>query len=369
MFKCSFCNFVIFSLGSVFNPRWGLGKNLHHHSQAWTMLTDPAKMKKIECLIHLFFAEETVAWHTSSRSISYPFIFVSFDKHSSSFLLSLCFKFQGLPSNLELSQRLPRRYSQNPADVFALVKHNICDTELSQDPLLVLPGQEKAAIRRFWQSAANHPGILANIDDQRKDDLLEFANALSVYPQFTRAVEYYRGLAGQSSRTRLPPHRMEFLLAGGAHHESLVVANLPPREPRPKPHPLRVRFHRWNVPTKEKVNLHFASCLTGQYLQVRICLSEVFFHQSEYLCCRFSIRDHGRRPFCSRTWKRRICEIQRKGCMAGHHDGDQGSLHWVLSASAQWLQPSSPERFQFQVEGWVLRLVIRVVWQLIGHIF
>lgn len=120
----------------------------------------------------------------------------------------------------------------------------MCDTEFSQDPILVLPGDAKQQIHQFWQGAAVHPGVLAEIDDQRKEDLMELATAFGVYPQFARAAEYYKSLAGQAYRPRHAPPPLGFILAGAVRQQGLVVANLPPREPRAKPHPLRVRFHR-----------------------------------------------------------------------------------------------------------------------------
>lgn len=120
----------------------------------------------------------------------------------------------------------------------------MCDSELAQEPLLVLPGDEQQQIHRFWKSAAVHPGDLVELDPQRKEELMELATAFSAYPQFTRAAEYYKSLAGQAHRPRHAPQQLGFLLAGAVRQRGLVVANLPPREPQPKPHPLRVRFHR-----------------------------------------------------------------------------------------------------------------------------
>lgn len=145
---------------------------------------------------------------------------------------------------MDLSQRLPRRYSQSPEDVFALVRHHICDVDLSQPPLLMLPGCEKNLIRQFWKNAARHQGLLSTIDPERQRDLLELSQAFQQYPQYERAVHYYRSLAGAEHRTRLLTCPLSFLEMGGVHEPGLVCARLPPRVPKPKPHPLQVRFHR-----------------------------------------------------------------------------------------------------------------------------
>lgn len=145
---------------------------------------------------------------------------------------------------MDLSQRLPRRYSQDPNDVFAMVRHHMSDDELAQPPLLVLPGNEKAAIHTFFQNAARHPGVLSEIDDERKKDLLELSSAFEKYPQYSRAVQYYKSLAGVVPRNRVAVHRLTFLEIGGVEQPGLVCRRLPERVPKPKPHPLHVRFHR-----------------------------------------------------------------------------------------------------------------------------
>ena len=146
--------------------------------------------------------------------------------------------------HIPLSERLPRRYEHSPQDIFALVKQNMCDVELSQPALLVLPGAEKARMESFWQSAVRHSGVLSQIDPERQTDLLELSRALDLYPQFSRASAYMRGLGGAEPRCRLPVYPLSFIARGGAEPAGLVCAILPAREPQAKPHPLRARFHR-----------------------------------------------------------------------------------------------------------------------------
>ena len=64
----------------------------------------------------------------------------------------------GLPGHLARSERLPRRYAHNHCDVFCLIKHQLADDELCQDPLLVFPGDEAVAVRNFWKNAVKHKG-------------------------------------------------------------------------------------------------------------------------------------------------------------------------------------------------------------------
>ena len=148
-----------------------------------------------------------------------------------------------MPPNIPLSERLPRRYSANPSDVFCMVKHNLCDHGLSQPALLCLPGDEQAGIITFFKEAVRHQGILAEIDSDRRADLVELAGALDLYPQFARASAYLRSLAGIEPRTRLPVQPLNFIARGGIQQSGLVY-RLPPRQPLPNPHHLRVRFHR-----------------------------------------------------------------------------------------------------------------------------
>jgi len=123
----------------------------------------------------------------------------------------------------------------------------LCDQQLAQDALLVLPGDEKKRMGTFLRDIARHEGLLSNIDPQRQQDLVELSEALAGYPQYSRAVHYYRTLAGveyREYRKRIPVYPLTFLQTTGVQEQGLVCATLPPREPKPKPHPLRVRFHR-----------------------------------------------------------------------------------------------------------------------------
>ncbi len=54
----------------------------------------------------------------------------------------------GMPSALldVAEERLPRRYSKHPNDVFVLLKAYVSDNQLCQNPLLVLPGDQHQLI-------------------------------------------------------------------------------------------------------------------------------------------------------------------------------------------------------------------------------
>lgn len=150
----------------------------------------------------------------------------------------------GLPANLPKSERLPRKYSPNACDVFALVKHQMADDELSQDALLVFPGDQQEAVKKFWKDAVNHKGEKTHLEPERAAALKELADALKVYPQYRRAISYMYSLAGAAPYQRHDAQPLEFIRAGGITSQSLVIARLPPRPQRPQPHNLQVRFHR-----------------------------------------------------------------------------------------------------------------------------
>lgn len=145
---------------------------------------------------------------------------------------------------MEKSERLPRRYRQGPGDVFALVKHELADDELLQPPLLVFPHDAAGQVPEFWRSAADHRGVKTNLDPERAQALKELAEALGAYPQYGRAVDYMRSLAGVAPYRRVDALPLDFVRRAGPVPPSFVVANLPPRRDRPVAHNLHVRFHR-----------------------------------------------------------------------------------------------------------------------------
>lgn len=145
---------------------------------------------------------------------------------------------------MPLSERLPRRYSTGPNDIFCIVKHHMCDTDPCQPALLVLPGDEATKVKEFWSTSVGDTGLSPTLEPDRQKDLLELAETFATYPNFDRAVIYLKSLAGQGPRTRYPANDLPFLRSGGVYAPGLVCANLPPRGARGPPHHLQVRFHR-----------------------------------------------------------------------------------------------------------------------------
>ena len=101
----------------------------------------------------------------------------------------------GLPSNVPTVERLPRRYTPCSNDVFALIKHQLSDQELSQPALLVWPGEMMPEVQAFWQQSLSHKGNRDEIPSERADALKALAAALQNYPQYGRAICFYKALA------------------------------------------------------------------------------------------------------------------------------------------------------------------------------
>ena len=230
------------------------------------------------------------------------------------------------------------------------MKHHICDTELSQDALLVLPGCEKLQIHRFLQTAAVHAGVLATIDPARQEDLLEISKGFERYPQFERAAAYYRMLAGVEFRPRLPVQKLGFLLTGGVRTQGLPTATLPERVPQPKPHPLRVRFHRWHTRIPENsVLLCIFACDYFEFQFSFLSFRKCFL--STTLPWRLSLWSPCRRPLSPWPRKRWICEVQKQRLLADGDDNHRSELHRLLWEGAWRFQPGRWQKLHCQAEG------------------
>lgn len=150
-------------------------------------------------------------------------------------------------ADLQLDQRLPRhlRGDDNARDIFALVKMNMSDKVLCQDPLLVWPTALLPDTERFFGSMndANSPVVVSTIDPDRGQELSWLADALAKdYPHMNRAVAFYNSLLDER-RPRVPFPEIRFVRAPKAHVRWAEV-NLGERAPPPKPHHLQVVFHR-----------------------------------------------------------------------------------------------------------------------------
>lgn len=144
-------------------------------------------------------------------------------------------------------ERVPKRLrvAGNSRDVFALVKMNMSDSHLSQDPLLVYPAGLEPSTTHFWRNISQSAKVLhAELDDDRKGELSKLAAAFkNDFPHLQRAVNYYGGLM-DDNRPRQPPPVLRFVEAGPHAGSRVGVVELGQRPPPPKPFHLKVKFHK-----------------------------------------------------------------------------------------------------------------------------
>ncbi|CAK9024300.1 Uncharacterized protein SCF082_LOCUS16566 [Durusdinium trenchii] len=109
---------------------------------------------------------------------------------------------KSLPSNIDLSERAPRAWRSDPQtdigrkDVFCLVKAEMSDMKLSQDPLLVWPGVLQRQSDQLLQ-VANSTTLLdkPSLDDERRNDVKRLIEAMKRdYPDMRRAINWYQSV-------------------------------------------------------------------------------------------------------------------------------------------------------------------------------
>ena len=161
----------------------------------------------------------------------------------------------GLPGggrSLKLSERLPRALRAPDEatardDLFCLVKHEMCDEGLSQEPLLVWPAAFYQQSRHFLRTANTTKTLVApEFDPERKVDLAKIMEAMRRdFPHLNRAAAWYKSLIERKPEDDLGPYtHLSFL--DNVPDERLSVHDFKFAPPRPvlMPHRLEVVFHR-----------------------------------------------------------------------------------------------------------------------------
>ena len=156
--------------------------------------------------------------------------------------------FAGFPpgESIDLEERIPRRLQggDRDLDVFALVKQNMSDSGLAQDALLVMPQTLKDETQHFMRMVNRAPPINPELSPERVEELKNIADEIEVdFPHMQRAVAYYRTLVSENAPLT-PYPKIKFLNQVDRCGNRWCKFNLDERAPRPKPHPLRVTFHR-----------------------------------------------------------------------------------------------------------------------------
>ena len=139
----------------------------------------------------------------------------------------------------------PRRYTARDNDIFALIKHQLCDDHLSQPALLIWPGDNDA--RKCSRSGVVLALMLVIEQCCPMRGLMlwnHWRKLWKIIRSMVAPIRFYRGLAnGELPKVDARP--LDFINVGGVQAGRLAVAHaLPPRDPRPNPYELRVRFRR-----------------------------------------------------------------------------------------------------------------------------
>eukprot|EP00435_Cladocopium_sp_Y103_P018893 s3522_g4.t1 len=150
---------------------------------------------------------------------------------------------------LATEERVPKRLrvAGNSKDIFCLVKQNMSDCHLCQDPLLVYPAGLQASSAHFWDRIARnlHNAVIQQkLDGDRAAELIRLAKTLRTdFPHFSRTYQYYETLLDEN-RPRQALSKLLFIGAGPHAQSRVGGVQLGQRPAPPKPHHLKVVFHR-----------------------------------------------------------------------------------------------------------------------------
>ena len=140
---------------------------------------------------------------------------------------SICSDLPGDGYQLATEERVPKRLrvAGNSKDIFCLVKMNMSDTVLCQDPLLVYPAGLQASSDHFWDRISrntHHAVIQQKLDGERAAELTRLAKTLKAdFPHFHRTYQYYEMLMDEN---RLGNLFRSFCLLRLAHMPSRGLA-------------------------------------------------------------------------------------------------------------------------------------------------
>ena len=161
----------------------------------------------------------------------------------------------GLPGQgrgVQLSERLPRnlRAPDEAAarhDLFCLVKHEMSDAGLSQEPLLVWPASFMQRSRHFLQVANTTKSLVVpEFEDERKAEIQKLMVAMKRdFPHLNRAAAWYLSLLNRKPEENQEPYaRLSFLDNVPDDGPSVHDFQFAPPTPVMMPHRLEVVFHR-----------------------------------------------------------------------------------------------------------------------------
>ncbi len=152
-----------------------------------------------------------------------------------------------MPGGIQVDENVPRRLRQEGCskDVFALVKMQMSDRVLCQNPLNVWPEAFVPISETFWNRVNSTRHIVQQgLEPEREQELTKLYMAISNdFPHLHRSVAYYKTLL-DSSRPRKAYAKIDFIDAGPNAAERIPNVQLGELPAPPRPHPLQVVFHR-----------------------------------------------------------------------------------------------------------------------------
>ena len=165
-------------------------------------------------------------------------------------LVSLvCLPLSAMPGNVVVNSTVPRRLRQDgdTNDIYALVKMQMSDTILIQEPLSVWPESFSRITNSFWGKVNTTRNVVQqHLDPERIEELERLRKAIEKdFPHLQRGANYMKSLVDMS-KARQPYYKLDFVESAPDASERIALANvqLGARAPPPRPHCLKVVFHR-----------------------------------------------------------------------------------------------------------------------------
>ena len=152
-----------------------------------------------------------------------------------------------MPGNVVVNNPVPRRLRQDGEahDVYAMVKMQMSDNVLIQEPLNVWPSAFLTVTESFFNKINTTRNVVQqSLDPERVVELETLRRAIEKdFPHLRRGANYYKTLV-DSSRLRQPYYKLSFVESGPNASERIANVQLGARAPPPRPHCLQVVFHR-----------------------------------------------------------------------------------------------------------------------------
>lgn len=153
----------------------------------------------------------------------------------------------GHGDGMQLDERIPRRLRQagQGRDVFCMVKQQMADLCLVQNPLLVWPEALLPTAEAMWNRVnTTQFFVQQSLDEERAEELKKLTRALERdFPNLHRTIHYYKALVA-GNKPRHPYSRLKFIEAGPNAIDRVADVQMGDRPPPPKPRQLQVVFHR-----------------------------------------------------------------------------------------------------------------------------